>query len=166
MDVSLDLVAGVFLKRLLSAGSSAEFSKNLSHGKYQNPIYLSFLFVEKYLWVIYELTFVYCQNNLEIMALLNSTFFASKECGFAWFVLKHCSITFSPFCFDGTSCRQMVIRSNGIVAEISVHDYIAASTAVEVHTLDFFTNSGRIQFDCWHTNSGQENPGGLRDGYL
>jgi len=105
IDVSLDLVAGVFLKSLLSAGSSAEFNKTLSHGQYQNPIYVSFLFVEKYLWAIYELTFVYCQKILEIMALLNSTFFASKECGFAWFVLKHCSITVSPFCFDGTSCR-------------------------------------------------------------
>ncbi|KAH8970035.1 hypothetical protein BDL97_02G065500 [Sphagnum fallax] len=31
MDVSLDLVGGVFLKRLLSAGSSAEFNKNLCH---------------------------------------------------------------------------------------------------------------------------------------
>jgi hypothetical protein len=105
MDVSLDLVAGGFLKSHLGACSSAEFNKNLCHGKYQNPIYFSFLFVEKYLWAIYELTFVYCQNNLEIMALLNSILFASKECGFAWFVLKHCSITFSPFCFDGTSCR-------------------------------------------------------------
>jgi len=105
MDVSLDLVGGVFLKRLLSAGSSAEFNKNLCHGKYQNPNYVSFLFAEKHLWAIYELTFVYCQNSLELMALLNSTSFASKECGFAWFVLKHCSITFSPFCFDGASCR-------------------------------------------------------------
>ncbi|KAH8970032.1 hypothetical protein BDL97_02G065200 [Sphagnum fallax] len=41
-----------------------------------------------------------------------------------------------------------------------------ATTAVEVHTLHFSTNSGRIQFDCWHTNSGQENPRGLRDGYF
>jgi len=79
MDVSLDLVAGGFLKSHLSACSSAEFNKNLWHGKYQNPIYVSFLFVEKYLWAIYEVTFVYCQNNLEIMALLNSTFFASKN---------------------------------------------------------------------------------------
>jgi hypothetical protein len=60
----------------------------------------------------------------------------------------------------------MVIRSNGFVAEVSPHYYIAATTAVEVHTLHFFTNSGRIQFDCWHTNSGQENARGLRDGYL
>ncbi len=106
MDVSLHLVAGGFLKSHLSACSSADFSKNLCHGKYQNPIYVSFLFVEKYVWAIYELTVVYCQNNLEIMTLLNSTFFASKKCGFAWFVLKHCSITFSPFSFDGTtSCR-------------------------------------------------------------
>jgi hypothetical protein len=74
MDVSLDLVAGGFLKSHFSACSSAEFNKNLFHGKYQNPIYVSFLFLEKYLWAIYELTFVYCQNNLEIMALLNSTF--------------------------------------------------------------------------------------------
>jgi hypothetical protein len=97
MDVSLDLVAGGFLKSHLSACSSAEFNKNLCHCKYQNPIYVSFLFVEKYLWAIYELTFVYCQNNLETMALLNSTLFASKKCGFAWFVWKHCSITFSIF---------------------------------------------------------------------
>ncbi|KAH8970038.1 hypothetical protein BDL97_02G065700 [Sphagnum fallax] len=40
-----------------------------------------------------------------------------------------------------------------------------ATTAVEVHTLHFFTNLGRIQFDCWTTNSGQENPRGLRDRY-
>jgi len=95
MDVSLDLVAGGFLKSHLSACSSAEFNKNLCHGKYQNPIYVSFLFVEKYLWAIYELTFVYCQNNLEIMALLTSTFFASKECGFTWFVeaLLHCLLS-------------------------------------------------------------------------
>ncbi|CAM6007358.1 unnamed protein product [Sphagnum balticum] len=48
------------------------------------------------------------------------------------------------------------------------HDYyIAPTTAVEVHTLHFLTNSGRrIQFDCWHTNSGQESPRGLRDGYF
>jgi hypothetical protein len=79
MDVSLDLVAGGFLKSHLSACSSAEFNKNLCHGKYQNPIYVSFLFLENYLWAIYELTFVYCQNNLEIMALLNSTFFCFKR---------------------------------------------------------------------------------------
>jgi hypothetical protein len=102
MDISLHLVAGGFLK----SHSSAEFKKNLCHGKYQNPIYVSFLFVDKYLWAIHELTFVYCQNNLAIMALLNRTFFVSKKCGFAWFVSKHCSITFSPFSFDGTtSCR-------------------------------------------------------------
>jgi len=106
MDISLHLVAGGFMKSHLSACSSAEFYKNLCHGKYQNPIYVSFLFVEKYVWAIYELTFVYCQNNLEIMTLLNSAFFASEKCGFTWFVLKHCSITFSPFSFDGTtSCR-------------------------------------------------------------
>jgi hypothetical protein len=29
----------------------------------------------------------------------------------------------------------MVIRSNGFVAEVSPHYYIAATTAVEVHTL-------------------------------
>ncbi|CAK9870985.1 unnamed protein product [Sphagnum jensenii] len=47
------------------------------------------------------------------------------------------------------------------------HDYyIAATTAMEVHTLHFLTNSGRIQFDCWDTNSAQESPRGLRDGYL
>jgi hypothetical protein len=78
MDVSLDLVAGAFLKSHLSACLSADFHKNLCHGKYQNPIYVSFLFVEKYLWAIHELTFVYCQNNLEIMALLNSTFLLPK----------------------------------------------------------------------------------------
>ncbi len=105
MDVSLHLLAGGFLKSHLSAWLSAEFNKNLCHCKYQNPIYVSFLFAEKYLWAIYELTFVYFQNNLEIMALLNSTLFASKKSGFAWSVLKHCSITFSPFSFDGTSCR-------------------------------------------------------------
>jgi hypothetical protein len=60
----------------------------------------------------------------------------------------------------------MVIRSHDFVAEVSPHYYIAATTAVEVHTPHFFTNSGRIQFDCWPTNSGQENPRGLRDGYL
>jgi GTP-binding nuclear protein Ran len=46
------------------------------------------------------------------------------------------------------------------------HYYIAGTPGVEVHTLDFFTNSGHIQFDCWDTNPGQENPGGLQDGYL
>jgi hypothetical protein len=49
MDVSLDLVAGAFLKSHLSACSSAEFNENLCHGKCQNPIYVSFIFVEKYL---------------------------------------------------------------------------------------------------------------------
>ncbi|KAH9570920.1 hypothetical protein CY35_02G066300 [Sphagnum magellanicum] len=38
--------------------------------------------------------------------------------------------------------------------------------SVEVYTLHLFTDSGHIQFDCWDTNPGQENPGGLRDGYL
>ncbi|KAF3655356.1 GTP-binding nuclear protein Ran2, partial [Capsicum annuum] len=35
---------------------------------------------------------------------------------------------------------------------------------VEVHPLDFFTNFGRIRFNCWDT-AGQEKFGGLRDGY-
>ncbi|XP_018834797.1 GTP-binding nuclear protein Ran1A-like [Juglans regia] len=35
---------------------------------------------------------------------------------------------------------------------------------VEVHPLDFFTNYGKIRFDCWDT-AGQEKFGGLRDGY-
>jgi len=60
----------------------------------------------------------------------------------------------------------MVIRSNGFVAEVSPRYYIAATTAVEVHIVDFFTKSGRIQFECWHTNSGQENPRGFWDGSL
>jgi hypothetical protein len=46
MDVSLDLVAGGFLKSHLGACLSAEFNKNLCHCKYQNPIYVSFLFAE------------------------------------------------------------------------------------------------------------------------
>jgi len=35
---------------------------------------------------------------------------------------------------------------------------------VEVHPLDFFTNCGKIRFNCWDT-AGQEKFGGLRDGY-
>ncbi|GJV12296.1 GTP-binding nuclear protein Ran-3, partial [Tanacetum coccineum] len=35
---------------------------------------------------------------------------------------------------------------------------------VEVHPLDFFTNHGKIRFNCWDT-AGQEKFGGLRDGY-
>ncbi|KAG5603153.1 hypothetical protein H5410_034523 [Solanum commersonii] len=35
---------------------------------------------------------------------------------------------------------------------------------VEVHPLDFFTNHGKIRFNCWDT-VGQENIGGVRDSY-
>ncbi|KAJ4765842.1 GTP-binding nuclear protein [Rhynchospora pubera] len=35
---------------------------------------------------------------------------------------------------------------------------------VEVHPLDFHTNYGKVRFYCWDT-AGQENFGGLRDGY-
>ncbi|KAH0660842.1 hypothetical protein KY289_029590 [Solanum tuberosum] len=36
--------------------------------------------------------------------------------------------------------------------------------SVEVHPLDFFTNYGKIRFNCWDT-VGQENFGGVRDNY-
>ena len=35
---------------------------------------------------------------------------------------------------------------------------------MEVHPLSFYTNYGRIIFNCWDT-AGQEKFGGLRDGY-
>jgi hypothetical protein len=58
----------------------------------------------------------------------------------------------------------------GFVAEVFhilyFNYYIAGTPSVEVYTLHLFTDSGHIQFDCWDTNPGQENPGGLRDGYL
>jgi len=58
MTVSLDLVADGSLKRNMSACWSAEFKKDFCHGNYQIPACVSFLFVEKNLWGIYELTFV------------------------------------------------------------------------------------------------------------
>merc|ERR550519_2330349 len=39
-----------------------------------------------------------------------------------------------------------------------------ATLGVEVHPLTFFTNLGKIVFNCWDT-AGQEKFGGLRDGY-
>ncbi|XP_060209739.1 GTP-binding nuclear protein Ran2-like [Lycium barbarum] len=39
-----------------------------------------------------------------------------------------------------------------------------STIGVEVHPLDFFTNCGKIRFDCWDT-VGQEKLGCLRDGY-
>jgi len=39
-----------------------------------------------------------------------------------------------------------------------------ATLGVEVHPLCFFTNFGKILFNCWDT-AGQEKFGGLRDGY-
>lgn len=47
---------------------------------------------------------------------------------------------------------------------ISFNIYFAATIGVEVHPLDFFTNCGKIRFNCWDT-AGQEKFGGLRDGY-
>ena len=45
-----------------------------------------------------------------------------------------------------------------------VISFFAATIGVEVHPLDFFTNCGKIRFNCWDT-AGQEKFGGLRDGY-
>ncbi|GFQ08363.1 GTP-binding nuclear protein Ran-2 [Phtheirospermum japonicum] len=45
--------------------------------------------------------------------------------------------------------------------------FICACTTtigVDVHSLDFTTNYGKIRFNCWDT-AGQEKFGGLRDGY-
>jgi len=39
-----------------------------------------------------------------------------------------------------------------------------ATLGVEVHPLTFYTNYGKIIFNCWDT-AGQEKFGGLRDGY-
>lgn len=39
-----------------------------------------------------------------------------------------------------------------------------ATVGVDVHPLTFFTNRGKICFNCWDT-AGQEKFGGLRDGY-
>jgi len=39
-----------------------------------------------------------------------------------------------------------------------------ATLGVEVHPLTFYTNFGKILFNCWDT-AGQEKFGGLRDGY-
>jgi len=39
-----------------------------------------------------------------------------------------------------------------------------ATLGVEVHPLTFFTNLGKMVFNCWDT-AGQEKFGGLRDGY-
>lgn len=39
-----------------------------------------------------------------------------------------------------------------------------ATVGVDVHPLEFYTNRGKICFNCWDT-AGQEKFGGLRDGY-
>merc|ERR1712228_498227 len=39
-----------------------------------------------------------------------------------------------------------------------------ATLGVEVHPLVFYTNFGKVLFNCWDT-AGQEKFGGLRDGY-
>jgi len=39
-----------------------------------------------------------------------------------------------------------------------------ATVGVDVHPLSFYTNRGKICFNCWDT-AGQEKFGGLRDGY-
>jgi len=41
---------------------------------------------------------------------------------------------------------------------------LTATLGVEVHTLQFHTNRGKIYFNVWDT-AGQEKFGGLRDGY-
>ncbi len=82
MTVSLDLVADGSLKSNLSACWSAEFKKDFCHGNYQIPVCVSFLFVEKNLWGIYDLTFVLAKQSRNY-GFADSTFFVAKECGFA-----------------------------------------------------------------------------------
>ena len=52
----------------------------------------------------------------------------------------------------------------GILNQTIFFSVISATIGVEVHPLDFFTNCGKIRFNCWDT-AGQEKFGGLRDGY-
>jgi len=42
-------------------------------------------------------------------------------------------------------------------------DFVA-TLGVDIYPLDFFTNRGKIRFECWDT-AGQEKYSGLKDAY-
>jgi GTPase SAR1 family protein len=63
-----------------------------------------------------------------------------------------------------TNSNSLIWVSHYLILNKIIIIICAATIGVEVHPLDFFTNYGKIRFNCWDT-AGQEKFGGLRDGY-
>ncbi|XP_059277784.1 GTP-binding nuclear protein Ran-3-like [Lycium ferocissimum] len=79
----------------------------------------------------------------------------------------------TPQTVDYPSFNLVIVGDGGTGKTTFVKRYLTGESekkyeptiGVEVHPLDFFTNHGKIRFDCWDT-IGQEKFGGrLRDGY-
>jgi len=64
-------------------------------------------------------------------------------------------------CGDGGTGKTTFVKRH-LTGEFE-KKYIA-TLGVEVHPLTFYTNYGKVLFNCWDT-AGQEKFGGLRDGY-